>query len=60
VLVAQRSKLIGIAIGVCLAVMVTFVAGLASAAPNPPGNNGTVKIDDLPFDDAPNNEPHVG
>ena len=59
-LVAQRSKLIGITIGVCLAVMVTFLAGLASAAPNPPGNNGTVKIDDLPFDDVPDNEPHVG
>jgi hypothetical protein len=36
------------------------VAQLASAAPNPPGNNGTVKIDDTPFDDLPNNEPHVG
>src|SRR5687767_12455325 len=33
---------------------------LAAAGPNPPGNNGTVKIDDTPFDDAPNNEPHVG
>ncbi len=27
---------------------------------NPPGNNGTIKIDALPFDDHPNNEPHVG
>src|SRR5262249_45672847 len=38
------------------------VGGLSSApaAPNPPGNNGTVKIDGTPFDDAPNNEPHVG
>jgi hypothetical protein len=35
-------------------------AGSASAGPNPPGNNGTVKIDDTPFDDLPNNEPHVG
>ena len=26
----------------------------------PPGNNGTIKIDDLAFDDHPNNEPHVG
>ena len=34
-------------------------AGGAAAA-NPPGNNGTVKIDDTPFDDLPNNEPHVG
>lgn len=33
---------------------------LAGATPNPPGNNGTVKVDNLPFDDDPNNEPHVG
>jgi hypothetical protein len=39
---------------------VMAVAGLAKAAPNPPGNNGTVKVDREPFDDAPNNEPHVG
>jgi hypothetical protein len=32
----------------------------APAAPNPPGNNGTVKIDGTPFDSAPDNEPHVG
>ena len=36
------------------------VPQLAWAGPNPPGNNGTVKIDDVPFDDHPNNEPHVG
>ena len=34
--------------------------GFASAAhADPPGNNGTVKIDTAPFDDDPNNEPHV-
>jgi hypothetical protein len=49
-----------IAVAVFLTAMVTFLAGLASAGPNPPGNNGTVKIDDTPFDDHPNNEPHVG
>jgi hypothetical protein len=32
----------------------------APAGHNPSGNNGTVKIDNQPFDDAPNNEPHVG
>lgn len=26
----------------------------------PPGNNGTVKVDGIEFDDHPNNEPHVG
>ena len=40
------------------ACLVATIPGQASA--DPPGNNGTVKIDDTPFDDAPNNEPHVG
>ncbi len=31
-----------------------------AGAVNPPGNNGTIKIDAEAFDDAPNNEPHVG
>ncbi len=31
-----------------------------AAPPAPPGNNGTVKVDGQPFDDHPNNEPHVG
>jgi hypothetical protein len=48
-----------------LAVTITVPGGLllpelGSAASNPPGNNGTIKIDQQPFDDAPNNEPHVG
>lgn len=48
-----------------IAMAVTFVAGLlllggTAFAADPPGNNGTVKIDNLPFDDAPNNEPHDG
>jgi hypothetical protein len=60
VVMTQRSKLMVIAVAVFLTAMVTFLAGLASAGPNPPGNNGTVKIDDTPFDDHPNNEPHVG
>jgi hypothetical protein len=30
------------------------------AAGDPPGNNGTVKIDGVPFDSAPDNEPHPG
>ncbi len=32
----------------------------AASAEDPPGNNGTVKIDGEVFDDMPNNEPHVG
>lgn len=43
-----------------------LLVGPASAKPDPPGNNGTWKVDGLPFDgawgvpDHPNNEPHVG
>ena len=33
---------------------------MATGAVAAPGNNGTVKIDGVPFDDLPNNEPHVG
>jgi LPXTG-motif cell wall-anchored protein len=32
----------------------------AAAVADPPGNNGTVKIDGVTFDDHPDNEPHVG
>lgn len=31
-----------------------------SSAPAAPGNDGTVKIDGIPFDSHPDNEPHVG
>jgi hypothetical protein len=44
-------------------VALTTAAVLLGAAPalaDPPGNNGTVKIDGVEFDTAPNNEPHVG
>jgi hypothetical protein len=53
----SRSLLVATVLGLMAA---ASLAGLATAAPNPPGNNGTVKIDDVPFDDAPDNEPHVG
>jgi hypothetical protein len=32
----------------------------AASSGDPAGNNGTIKIDGLPFDDAPDNEPHPG
>ena len=35
-------------------------AGSALAGGNPPGNNGTVKVDGMPFDGSLGNEPHVG
>jgi hypothetical protein len=44
-----------------LVLAIPLVAGGAPGdSTHPPGNNGTVKIDALPFDDHPNNEPHVG
>ena len=39
-----------------VAVMVPMATGATAA----PGNNGTVKVDGVPFDSHPNNEPHVG
>jgi LPXTG-motif cell wall-anchored protein len=42
-----------------MAVVVMLGAGPA-AAQDPPGNNGTVKVDGVEFDDHPDNEPHVG
>jgi hypothetical protein len=56
----RRSKLLVVAVAVALLGAAQLLSGLASAAPNPPGNNGTIKVDGVPFDDAPNNEPHVG
>ncbi len=51
-----------------VALAVLGLAGGLAAAPgsafarpaDPAGNNGTIKIDARPFDDAPDNEPHVG
>jgi hypothetical protein len=44
--------------------LILAIPVMAGGAPgertHPPGNNGTVKVDDVPFDDHPNNEPHVG
>lgn len=44
------------------AAMIAVLALLApaGAVAAPPGNNGTVKIDGVAFDEAPDNEPHVG
>lgn len=46
---------------ITLSMLLALVAAAPVAAKkNPPGNNGTVKIDGLAFDNHPNNEPHVG
>jgi hypothetical protein len=56
----SRQLLAAVIVLLAATAVVLAAAGLAWAGPNPPGNNGTVKIDDTPFDDAPDNEPHVG
>jgi hypothetical protein len=45
--------------GLTLAALAVSLA-MAAPASAAPGNNGTVKIDGVAFDDLPNNEPHVG
>jgi hypothetical protein len=42
------------------ALLLSLVAVVRPALADPPGNNGTVKIDGVEFDNAPDNEPHVG
>ena len=57
--VARRARWTGraAAIAGCVA-----LAGLVTPAfaQDPPGNNGTVKVDGVEFDTTPGNEPHVG
>jgi hypothetical protein len=45
---------------VLAAVGALLLPATGALAADPPGNNGTVKIDGVPFDTYPNNEPHVG
>ena len=46
--------------GLLTAVAVGTGAAGAQAPPDPPGNNGTVKVDGKEFDSHPDNQPHVG
>jgi hypothetical protein len=57
---AGSRKVVRLAVLAGVLVAGLAVPQLAWAGPNPPGNNGTVKIDGTPFDDAPDNQPHVG
>ena len=45
---------------ITLTILVTLIVAAPVGAKNPPGNNGTVKIDRVEFDKHPNNQPHVG
>lgn len=56
--IMRRGRLVA-AVG-ALALGALVFTGAAGNAADPPGNNGTVKIDGVEFDIAPNNEPHVG
>ncbi len=48
-------------VAIALATISLLVAAGSGAAVNPPGNNGTVKVDGEDIDGQPNrNEPHVG
>jgi hypothetical protein len=57
----KTMRALGAAIAAGTATATIALGAVAPAhAANPPGNNGTVKVDREAFDDAPNNEPHVG
>jgi hypothetical protein len=53
----MKRTVLALLAGSVISLMLWAVAGGALAAN---GNNGTVKVDGVPFDDLPNNEPHVG
>jgi hypothetical protein len=57
---AQPIPARAVALSGVAALIVSLVALVAPVSADPPGNNGTVKIDGVPFDDHPNNEPHPG
>ena len=60
-LLRPRGRLFIVVAALSAAATAMLLAGSGgAAAANPPGNNGTIKIDDTPFDDLPNNAPHVG
>ena len=60
---AKRMRLVPAAvIGVLIAMGAVGIsaAGAQQRPADPPGNNGTIKVDRAPFDTDPDNEPHVG
>ena len=60
-LLSRRRALVGLVIGgLGAGALFWALPGNAGAGLNPPGNNGTVKIDGEEFDTHPDNEPHVG
>jgi hypothetical protein len=56
----SRFPLIAMAVTLMAGLLLLLLGNTAFAAPNPPGNNGTVKIHKMPLDSNPWNQPHVG
>lgn len=54
----MRSIRSALVVGSAMCLLVV-AGGSAWAGGNPPGNNGTVKVDGVPFEQARGNEPHV-
>ena len=54
----MRTRSRAIAIGAVA--LLSLAATVPAVAANPPGNNGTVKVDSQEFDTLPDNEPHAG
>ena len=59
-MVGRHRRTLGTIAGALAVVVLAATPALAAARSDPAGNNGTVKIDGKPFDDAPDNEPHPG
>lgn len=55
---STRQRLIGVTALAVLGGLLIIATPVAAA--NPPGNNGTIKIDGMEWDTHPNNEPHPG
>ena len=58
---ASKHRQVLVAVVGALGIVLSMAAPSGAAAGgDPAGNNGTIKIDGAPFDDAPDNEPHPG
>ena len=54
------AAMVAVACGAAGAATVLGAGGAGAQPTDPPGDNGTVKIDGVAFDDHPDNQPHVG
>ena len=55
----QSRRAVGILVVTLTMLLTLVVAAPVAAKKNPPGDNGTIKVDGVEFDRHPNNEPHV-